>query len=651
MIDMNTAGEYNRRHRRAPGMPATQVQRHRAIDLGKGEGRWGVMLPDLVVDVVFAALDHRDAGSARLACRSWLFAVNGARQSLRIHLEENRLRSDWLSGFTRLTSLKLYGSYLGDGVRDSDLEALKQAVQGVRESRRHTDVHYSEHGGGKSPNSPSLSAFGSAGKPWLTSLDLSDCRTVSESGLGAALPCLAAGLTSLDLSGCEGVTDSSLPFIGALPRLRSLSLSGCAAVTDVGLADLVAGPNITSLTHLDLSAYGLDLRQPMYMVSDSGLGNALRCFPSLRYLNLSGTAPLGPSTLSSIATMGDLTHLNISHCVFCDATLAALRSLDRLESLFMSHTDVGPHGLSHIRQLTNLAHLDIAGCTEVTDEAVLELRHLTGLRFLSLSDCCELTDRGLQVLSSLRSLTTLNLGRYVYADVMQATDAGLAALRHLTNLTQLDLHESGDGVTDRGLGHLAELTTLTSLNIALCQGITDSGLLALRRLTGIVQLDIHSCRGISDEGIHFLTALTSLRQLNLSACRQLTDDGLGALQQLTSLQHLDMGTCCLLSDEGLAQLSSRLKHLTHLNLTRCAALSDRGISALRALTSLTHLNFRSCAAVTDTGLASLSPLTSLTYLDITDCHRITACGCAVLLRHRPRLEIDGQSKHRRITAE
>jgi hypothetical protein len=57
--------------------------------------------------------------------------------------------------------------------------------------------------------------------------------------------------------------------------------------------------------------------------------------------------------------------------------------------------------LAHLRGLSNLDSLDLAGCAQVTDEGLDHLRGLSNLRLLNLSQCAEVTVAGLGKLKRL----------------------------------------------------------------------------------------------------------------------------------------------------------------------------------------------------------------------------------------------------------
>jgi hypothetical protein len=136
----------------------------------------------------------------------------------------------------------------------------------------------------------------------LTSLDLDDCRTVTDEGLRALLAPLTA-LTSLDLSGCYRVTgegwrallpplttlislhlyscevsDEGVRALASLTGLTSLCLSGCSMVTKEGWRALAP---LTALTTLNL--------EDCCILTEEGIRALLAPLTALSSLNLSVT--------------------------------------------------------------------------------------------------------------------------------------------------------------------------------------------------------------------------------------------------------------------------------------------------------------------------------------------------------------------------
>lgn len=84
----------------------------------------------------------------------------------------------------------------------------------------------------------------------LTSVDISDCKGISNVGVSALCNSLGSTLRALNLAGCK-VTDSVMPSICAnCHKLNELDLSRCRLLTDQTVHTLVSG--VTGLTTLKL---------------------------------------------------------------------------------------------------------------------------------------------------------------------------------------------------------------------------------------------------------------------------------------------------------------------------------------------------------------------------------------------------------------
>jgi hypothetical protein len=81
--------------------------------------------------------------------------------------------------------------------------------------------------------------------PSITSLSLTNCRTVTREGLRAG-----GSITALDLSDCRHLTNEGLQAVSSLTLLTALNLSYCDLVTDCGMR---AESNLPALTKLNIS--------------------------------------------------------------------------------------------------------------------------------------------------------------------------------------------------------------------------------------------------------------------------------------------------------------------------------------------------------------------------------------------------------------
>jgi hypothetical protein len=188
---------------------------------------------------------------------------------------------------------------------------------------------------------------------------------------------------------------------------------------------------------------------------------------------------------------------------------------------------VGDAGLSPLKGVTNLAHLELSN-TRVTDAGLEHVKGLTNLSMLSLADT-QVGDNGLQHLNGLEKLSVL----YLYDT--KVTDAGMAHLPELDNLDSV--HLSGTQVGDTGMKHVARLINLRHLWLDGTR-VGDAGMEHLKDLSQLTELALNETQ-VTDQGLVHLSRLAGLQQLRLFNTR-VTDTGLKQLAGLKNLQALQL---------------------------------------------------------------------------------------------------------------
>jgi hypothetical protein len=180
--------------------------------------------------------------------------------------------------------------------------------------------------------------------------------------------------------------------------------------------------------------------------------------------------------------------------LFSNDSMVHLEPLIYLQQLLLRY-DVNDAGISHLRNLKNLKHLELAVTSgvgyNITDKSMDVISQLTNLEILRLYGCTNVTDQGLNKLASL------------------------------SNLTELVLTGWG-GISDRGLSVLPSFTKLKILRLSRT-AITDAGLLSLGLLNNLVNIDLEF-DAITNKGLENLFRVKNLTNLNLSNT-QITDDG------------------------------------------------------------------------------------------------------------------------------
>lgn len=188
---------------------------------------------------------------------------------------------------------------------------------------------------------------------------------------------------SLDLSDCKNVTNEGLGNLRKLTHLKKLSLRGCTKIT---ISDWIYEMNKSNLDSFSviplLFLEGIDLSN-LSMLTAKDISHLLS-FKNLTHVDLSDNPTLSDSALSELDGM-NWSSLSLSNC--------------------HKLTD---QAFSHIQKLTSLQNLRINSLTQVTG---IGMHYLSTLRLikLSMSKCKKLTDRGLQHLEGIRTLENVNI--------------------------------------------------------------------------------------------------------------------------------------------------------------------------------------------------------------------------------------------------
>lgn len=222
----------------------------------------------------------------------------------------------------------------------------------------------------------------------LTSLDISECqRLTSERGMKAlrhlpsllelslgwnlklkdsALTSVPCTVTKLDLSYCGELTDDAFNSAARLTSLQTLILRRCSKIGDKGLEVLTQGaPN---LRYLDMSYTG---------ITSTGLSNALPALTSLSNLAIAGctraATVLGFNALVGVTRLQNLDASNNGR--LDDGCMQAMSFIKQLRHLAVRGCPrVTDHGLMELVRLQHLVCVEIAGCRNVTHDAVERLR-------------------------------------------------------------------------------------------------------------------------------------------------------------------------------------------------------------------------------------------------------------------------------------
>lgn len=250
-----------------------------------------------------------------------------------------------------------------------------------------------------------------------------------------------------------------------------------------------------------------------------------------------------------------------------------------------------------VSKCTNLQHLDITGCPQISCislNAGIETPRKLLLQYLDLTDCASVDDCGLKtIVKNCPLLIFLYMRRCI-----QITDTGLKYLpKFCIALKELSVSDCIN-VTDFGLYELSKLgQTLRYLSVAKCDQVSDVGLKYLsRRCYKLRYLNVRGCEAISDDSIIILArSCPRLRALDIGKC-DVSDAGLFALSEsCPNLKKLSLKSCDIVTDEGIKYISYYCRGLQQLNIQDCQ-ITIEGYRAVkryckRCIIEHSNLNF------------------------------------------------------------
>jgi len=343
-----------------------------------------------------------------------------------------------------------------------------------------------------------------------------------------------------------------------------------------------------------LRAVGVELSSTS--LRQATLLKSLRQADHIRRVSFAGSA-IRDSFLNELRDMFRLTHLDLSGCTrLTDAGLVSLTRLPALEELDLSGTNITARGLRSVAQHQSIRKLSLKRCRSITDAAMATVTNLLELRELNLDET-RVTGEGLRTLSRLDQLRILVLGREIDDRALQAA-AGLPLET---------LHLNYSRVTDAGLKHVSSLKHLRTLWLYRCPRVNDLAVQHLQDLPALEDLRL-TCPNVTNASLPFIGKIKNLKTLSLYDSR-ITGEKIDELAGLKKLTTLDLGRTSI-TEQGMSAIS-KLVHLESLNL-RTTPVDDRTVKQLASLKRLKVLNLES-TRVLGTSLIALAdaPITEL----------------------------------------
>ncbi|KAI8380853.1 hypothetical protein BD560DRAFT_365461 [Blakeslea trispora] len=224
--------------------------------------------------------------------------------------------------------------------------------------------------------------------PYIEVLIIKDCRGLSTASINHFLQ-RAMYLKVLDVSGLDTIKSSTLSHSTfQFHSLERLNLSWCRNLTGAGVLNLVQ--SCSHLTHLKLNGC------PQLDNTMHSLG---RLLPNLVYLNLAACTSLTDACLSDFFEGNpalQLTHLTLSSCSRLTDTSVRMISLHAKQ---LTHLELSgcirltDHGFAFLCLRLQLVYLDLEDIQQITGATLVSIaNHQTQLEHLCLSNCTQISD-------------------------------------------------------------------------------------------------------------------------------------------------------------------------------------------------------------------------------------------------------------------
>jgi hypothetical protein len=191
-------------------------------------------------------------------------------------------------------------------------------------------------------------------------------------------------ITAIDKLGAKAAIDPGLS-----PDARVCAKFESA--TDKLLTDLKKQPRVGAVEIFDATK-----------CTDKGFA-ALRSLPHLRKLVV-GKAALKPEAVTAISYCKELRYLALTDCGVTDGELVSLKRLTLLEHLTLSdNPKVGDKGMASVKTLDRLQVLYLSN-TGITNKGLVELKVLDGLRTLNVTNTKVTADAAEQFVEDMPNL-------------------------------------------------------------------------------------------------------------------------------------------------------------------------------------------------------------------------------------------------------
>lgn len=334
------------------------------------------------------------------------------------------------------------------------------------------------------------------------------------------------------------------------------------------------------------------------------------------------------AVLALLGTLQNLEELDLTSTEITDEGLAHLKGLPKLRKLNLRFAKISGAGLRHLETVSKLSELDLQG-SAIDDAGLANLQYLPNLEILRFGRSSKITGPGLKHLAGLKKLRAVHFGP---AKIAEAVFINLGELRNLEELVLSGVPNAPFG--DEALAHLKGLSKLTHLDLGRFTRVTEAGFETLKNFPNLRVLAIWNSQ-INAAGLVQLKQFPKLEELRLEGPDQVTDAAMEHLRALPKLKRVVLASGAnryggegKLSGEGKIT-EAGLKILADLHLEVLGQLSrsryplhltgptitDSSLVHLKQLKRLEGLRLHD-TRVTDSGLAHLKDITGLISLDL-----------------------------------
>ncbi|KAH7426609.1 hypothetical protein KP509_10G008500 [Ceratopteris richardii] len=330
-----------------------------------------------------------------------------------------------------------------------------------------------------------------------------------------------------------------------------------------------------------------------------------------------------------------LQHLDLSGCTSvsdnglrCVALYTGSRLLSLSLSTVCTFSNAGLVPLA--KECTSLIHLNLGRCLQIADVGIMAISHIRTLQSLMINGCTEVSDSSIAFLAfNCRNLRFISLKWCV-----GITDAAVSAIgAHCFKLEELDV--SYTEITNASIFSICKLKSLTKLSLAACGRVNDDCLKCFKTgIKSLKSLDVSRCLGISCKGIMELAhGELPLHSLMMAYCNPVVDSMLESFQKLENLRAIRFDACDL-SGIKLGLIGKCCTKLEELSLSKCKGVQDSGLSgAVMGCPNLKNLDLTCCYEITDLSLSSIaSCCKDLVTLKMESCNNFSEHGLEELCK-------------------